>query len=388
LVQAGTNASDYALNVKSQAAASLLIVEGGGNVGMGYATPSFPLSLGQTIGNKIALYDVGSGTGYGFGTQSNILQIFVPLVGERTGIGYGNSASFTETLSVKGSTVGILNTNPTFTLDISGTIRATASSSGTPIGTIQNTNSTAGTSNGLLVQAGTNSSDYALDVLPEAGGTPILYVRGDGNVGIGTGTPITILHLSGTLPSERIQDTGTAGATAAFIGHYGPSDVAVFGVNRNPVTGAFVASGKTAAQIGIQTGTSLSSTIQFLTSAVNGAAPGEIMRIAANVLMGTTSDNAVDKLQVNGSTLTTGIHITAGSNTKTGSGTLVGGTLAVANTSITANSKVFVQDTSSGVLTNVGSLVVSSKTAGTGFTVKSTNVLDTSSFDYFIIETA
>ena len=106
------------------------------------------------------------------------------------------------------------------------------------------------------------------------------------------------------------------------------------------------------------------------------------------LMIGTTANNAVDRLQVNGSVLTTGLHVTAGTNTKTGSGTLTAGTVNIANTSITANSKVFLQDTSSGALTNIGSLVVSSKTAGTGFTVKSTNVLDTSTFDYWVLETS
>lgn len=77
----------------------------------------------------------------------------------------------------------------------------------------------------------------------------------------------------------------------------------------------------------------------------------------------------------------------AGSNARVGNGTLVGGTLAVTNTSVTANSQVFLQDTTSGALTNVGSLVVSSQTAGTGFTVTSSNVLDTSTFRYWIFET-
>jgi hypothetical protein len=114
------------------------------------------------------------------------------------------------------------------------------------------------------------------------------------------------------------------------------------------------------------------------------------MRICQSgaLLINTITDNGADNLQVNGSLLTTSVHITAGSNTKTGSGTLVGGTLAVANSSITTNSMIFVQDTSSGVLTNVGSLVVSSKTAGTGFTVKSTNILDVSTFNYFVVETS
>ncbi len=78
--------------------------------------------------------------------------------------------------------------------------------------------------------------------------------------------------------------------------------------------------------------------------------------------------------------------LTSGSNQRAGSGTLSSGTLAVANTSVTANSKVFVQDTTSGALTNVGTLVVVSKTAGVGFTVTSSIAIDTSTFDYFIVE--
>ena len=104
-------------------------------------------------------------------------------------------------------------------------------------------------------------------------------------------------------------------------------------------------------------------------------------------LVGTSTNNGVDKLQVNGSTLTTGIHITSGSNTKTGSGTLVAGTVTIANTSVTANSKIFLQSKQTSV-TNVGALVVTSKTSGTGFVVTSTNAADTSPIDYWILETA
>jgi hypothetical protein len=104
--------------------------------------------------------------------------------------------------------------------------------------------------------------------------------------------------------------------------------------------------------------------------------------------LGVGNNNPLFTLDVTGTTHTTVLNITAGSNTKTGSGTLVGGTLAVANTSVTANSMIFLQDTTSGALTNVGALVVSSVTPGTGFTVKSVNILDTSTFSYFIIETS
>ena len=41
-----------------------LTVDGDNNrVGIGTTTPSFPLSFGTGLGNKIALYDVGSGAG-------------------------------------------------------------------------------------------------------------------------------------------------------------------------------------------------------------------------------------------------------------------------------------------------------------------------------------
>lgn len=83
-----------------------------------------------------------------------------------------------------------------------------------------------------------------------------------------------------------------------------------------------------------------------------------------------------------------GLQIKSGSNAKIGTGALTGGTVNVSNTSVTANSVILVVDTTSGSLANVGSLVVSSQTAGVGFTVKSTNILDTSTFSYVIVESA
>jgi hypothetical protein len=81
-----------------------------------------------------------------------------------------------------------------------------------------------------------------------------------------------------------------------------------------------------------------------------------------------------------------GLLFKSGSNARFGTGTLSGGTLAVANTSITANSFVFVQDTGGGVIANIGALYVASQTAGVGFTVSSSNAIDTSTFRYWIFE--
>lgn len=67
-----------------------------------------------------------------------------------------------------------------------------------------------------------------------------------------------------------------------------------------------------------------------------------------------------------------------------GTGTLVAGTATVSNTAVTSSSVILLTDTTAS-LTNVGVLSVSAKSAGTSFTVTSANVLDTSTFNYLII---
>lgn len=76
-----------------------------------------------------------------------------------------------------------------------------------------------------------------------------------------------------------------------------------------------------------------------------------------------------------------------GSNAKQGTATLSGGTIAVSNTSVTSSSRIFLGYTST-VSANVGALFISSFTAGSGFTVKSTNSSDTSVIAYEIFEPA
>lgn len=84
-------------------------------------------------------------------------------------------------------------------------------------------------------------------------------------------------------------------------------------------------------------------------------------------------------------TIGNGLQIKTGTNSRIGTGALTGGTFTVANTSVTANTRVFLQDTTSGSLVNVGSLTVVT-TAGTGFVVTSSNALDTSTFNWVLHE--
>ncbi len=82
-----------------------------------------------------------------------------------------------------------------------------------------------------------------------------------------------------------------------------------------------------------------------------------------------------------------GISIKEGTNAAMGIGTLSGGTLVISNTRVTANSRIFLTD-QGGTVTNLGSLYISARTAGTSFTVSSSNVLDASTFAWVILEPA
>jgi hypothetical protein len=81
-----------------------------------------------------------------------------------------------------------------------------------------------------------------------------------------------------------------------------------------------------------------------------------------------------------------GLSITEGSNCKQGVATLVLGTVVVSNTSVTASSRIQLTAQSLGTVTVPTALAVSARTAGTSFTILSSNLTDTSVIAYFITE--
>lgn len=78
------------------------------------------------------------------------------------------------------------------------------------------------------------------------------------------------------------------------------------------------------------------------------------------------------------------LNIPTGSNASAGTGTLSGGTVTISTTAVTSSSLIFLQDTASST-TNVGTLTVSAKSPGTSFTVTSVSPLDTSTFNWLIV---
>ncbi len=81
-----------------------------------------------------------------------------------------------------------------------------------------------------------------------------------------------------------------------------------------------------------------------------------------------------------------GLVITEGSNARMGVATLVGGSVVVSNTSVTANTRIFVTIQSPGGVP--GFTYISARTAGTSFTITSSNVADTSVVAFLLIEPA
>ena len=206
----------------------LAINPNGGNVGIGTTGPSFPLSFGTSVGNKIALYDAGSGSGYGFGIQSSLLQIFANSVTDRVGIGYGNSGAFTETLTVKGANVGIGAPAPGVKLEVVSADNIISYFNGSAADYARvNINTPANSDaqlsfmegGGTKWTVGNDGSDSdKLKFMPTFGAfdgsSEVLTIQSNGSVGIGTASPTNLLSLGGTAARTIWMERNTTAATA------------------------------------------------------------------------------------------------------------------------------------------------------------------------------
>jgi hypothetical protein len=110
----------------------------------------------------------------------------------------------------------------------------------------------------------------------------------DGFVGIGTNSPVQVLHLGGA-SNKAIQITSST-SNAGYFGVY--QDQAGFSVNRDASNGTFADAGKTEAAIVLQS-QNANSFIAFRTTPTNNAEAPERLRIDkdGNVGIGTSSPN-------------------------------------------------------------------------------------------------
>ena len=156
---------------------------------------STPMSFGSWFGTKISLLDnLGdSSTIYGFGIQSNTLQVFTPGAGNDIALGYGPSASMTETMRVKGNgNVGIGTSSPAQKLSVSGDTLTTGTAY------LLDTNHS--------IRAISNSG-VAISAYGATDG--IILKQTTGNVGIGTTSPSQKLEVNGTVKATTFTGNGT-----------------------------------------------------------------------------------------------------------------------------------------------------------------------------------
>jgi len=123
-----------------------------------------------------------------------------------------------------------------------------------------------------------------------------------GNVGIGTTSPGSVLHLGGA--SNKSIAITSATSNKAFLSAW--QDTAMFGINRDPATGTMTQTGRASALVRLES-YDVNAFITFQTSATNNAEPTERMRIMSTgaVLIGQTAQTGytfAEQLVVGGGT--------------------------------------------------------------------------------------
>lgn len=182
-----------------------------------------------------------------------------------------------------------------------------------------------------------------------------------GGLAVGTAAkPLVALGLSGG-------DYGRVGYNLAFTNTSAPN----YSIN------------DTCSNVYFNSGTVV---LQTAVAGTSGAVVSFVNALTATAPSGSASDVQVNTGNLIVSTAGKGLQVKEGSNARMGSVVLVGGSATVANTSVTASTRIFLTSESPGG--TIGFLSVSARSAGVSFAISSSNILDTSTVAWLLIEPA
>lgn len=241
-IHGGIVSDDIAFGYGSSASMTeVMRIKGSGQVGIGTSTPAFPLSFASSLGDKISLYG-GPGVHYGFGIQGNLMQIHSDLLGSDIAFGYGSSGSFTEGVRIRGNgNVGIGITTPAYPLNF-----ATSNGDKISLYGIGANHYGFGIQNSLLqMHSATSADDIAFGYGSSSAFTERMRIKGSGNVGIGTSTPSSKLHVwngaSGITANGSALITAETNGTNAYVNVLSTQETGVlFGANGSSADGGAI----------------------------------------------------------------------------------------------------------------------------------------------------
>lgn len=217
---------------------------------------------------------------------------------------------------------------------------------------------------------------------------PGLFVGANNNVGLGTTSPSVKFHNTGPaiLANSKIIDPDNYGSSviAGWINDLGYSaSAAIGGMATNAGTTWAIGHDNAKLLFGAGDATNPNTLQTFMQVSANRDVV--FVPVSGNVGIGVAVPGA--KLDVAGdiriSMVGKGLRVMEGSNARMGTVALTAGTAIVSNTSVTASTRIFLTAQSGGA---PGALYVSARTAGTSFTITSTNVADTSLVAWLLVE--
>ena len=223
-IQGANVATEYVLHAKTSNGVSRLWVGGTGNVGIGTTTPSFLLDVAGnaaiTGGNRL-WFKAGSDIGLENAAADNAIYIANTGTAGSSILDIGTGTMVIQ----EGGNVGIGTTSPTEKLHVEGSIKSTQ--------TLKTTYGVAldsGLADFALVNQ-TNNSGY-IRLLTHTGGSQVerLRVANNGNVGIGTTSPLAGLEIANGGDNSTLRITRN-GSNSNYLQIQGGSSGAVYNIN-------------------------------------------------------------------------------------------------------------------------------------------------------------